>query len=155
MAIQQGKAHDLLNNQLHHLLDVMHHDPDLNLAAATCALFATAVDVIVRLDEFLKYPYKYVSMCRKWFPKTHKHAIIIFLQAPTDVLDVGFSWKLQCLALAQEGELRQRAFLMSDVVQDFMEDAAVASCSHSLVAKRAAAEAKRHEGRNITLGMRP
>ena len=34
VAIQEGKAHALLNNQLQHLLDVMHHDPDLNLAAA-------------------------------------------------------------------------------------------------------------------------
>ena len=30
VAIQEGKAHELLNNQLQHLLDVMHHDPDLN-----------------------------------------------------------------------------------------------------------------------------
>ena len=57
----------------------MHHDPDLNLVAATCALFASAVDVIVRMDEYLKYPYKYLSMCRKWSPKTHKHAITILI----------------------------------------------------------------------------
>ena len=40
---------------------------------------------------------------------------------------------------------------MCNVVQDFMEDAAIAFCSHSLAAERAAAEVKRHETTNITL----
>ena len=47
--------------------------------------------------------------------------------------------------------MEQRRFLLSDVVQDFMEDAAIAFCSHSLAAERAAAEVKRREGRNIAL----
>ena len=34
VAIQQGKAHDLLSNQLQHLLDVMHRHPDLNLVCS-------------------------------------------------------------------------------------------------------------------------
>ena len=52
VAIQRGAAHDLLNERLQHLLEVMHYDPDLNLAAATGALFATAGDLIARLDAY-------------------------------------------------------------------------------------------------------
>ena len=55
------------------------------------------------------------------------------------------------MAIAQLGELQQRAFMLSDVVQELLEGAAVAFFSHSLAAERAAAEVKRREGRNITL----
>ena len=78
VAIQQGKAHDLLNHRLQHLLEVVHYDPDLNLAAATGALLATAANVIARLNEYKKYPYKFVTMCSKWFPVTHGRAITLF-----------------------------------------------------------------------------
>ena len=103
VAIQEGKAHALLNNQLQHLLDVMHHDPDLNLAAATGALFATAVDVIARLGEYSKYPHKFVTLCHKWFPRAHKRAITVFLQAPAADLDVGFSLQLHKFVFVQAG----------------------------------------------------
>ena len=151
VAIQQGKAHDLLNNRLQHLLEVVHYDPDLNLAAATGALLATATNVIARLNEYKKYPYKFVTMSSKWFPVTYGHAITKFLAAPADDLDVGFSLQLQGLALAESGELEQRAFIMSDVVQQLLEGAADAFFLHSLAAERAAAEVKRRETSNITL----
>ena len=38
VALQHGKAHDILNKRLQRLLDVMHLDPDLNLSAATGAV---------------------------------------------------------------------------------------------------------------------
>ena len=151
VAIQQGQAHDLLNHRLQDLLEVVHNDPDLNLAAATGALLATAANVIARLNEYKKYPYKFVIMCRKWFPVTYTRAVTHFLKAPAGELDVGFGLQLQGLALAQVGELQQRAFMLSDVVQELLEGAAVAFFSHSLAAERAAAEVKRREGRNITL----
>ena len=80
VAIQQGKAHDLLNHRLQHLLEVVHYDPDLNLAAATGALLATATNVIARLNEYKKYPYKFVTMCSKWFPATHRRAVTLFFK---------------------------------------------------------------------------
>ena len=78
VAIQQGEAEDLLNDKLQHLLGVLHCDPDLNIAGATAALLATAADVRARLDEYKKYPYRFVVMCRKWFPATHANSITIF-----------------------------------------------------------------------------
>ena len=50
VAIHQNKAHDLLQ--------VLRYDTDLNLAAATSALFAIAVNLIARLTQYLKYSYK-------------------------------------------------------------------------------------------------
>ena len=78
VAIHKGKAHALLGNRLQHLLEVMHCDPDLNLVAATGALLATATDALARLNEYLKYPHKFATMCRKWFPATHGHATTFF-----------------------------------------------------------------------------
>ena len=110
VALQQGKAHEILNKRLQRLLDVVHLDPDLNLSAATGALLGTAADLKARLDEYLKYPGKFVLMCRRWWPNTYKYYIGQFLRATTEELDVGFSLELQRLALAQEGEMQQRAF---------------------------------------------
>jgi len=151
VAIQQGKAHDIVERRLQHLLGVLHCDPDLNLAAATGALLATAGDLIARLNEYLRHPYRFVAMCRKWFPGTFRYAITKFLQTPEKELDAGFSGELQRLALAKDGEMSQRAFMSSDQVQAFLEETASALFANSLDAERAAAEVKRHEARNISL----
>jgi hypothetical protein len=151
VAIQQGRAHDILNLRLQHLLEVAGKDPDLKLGAATGALLATAGDLNARLNAFMKYPYKFVVMCRKWFPMSHKHAITEFLKTAPEGLDAGFSLQLQLKALAENGEIAQRAFLMRRDVQEMLEGAADAFFSNSLEAERAAAEVKRREGRNITL----
>ena len=81
VAVQQGKAHEILNERLQRLLDVMHLDPDLNLSAATGALLGTAADLKARLDVYLLYPGKFVLMCRRWFPITYRYSIGKLLQA--------------------------------------------------------------------------
>ena len=151
VSIHQKKAHEELRRLLRHLLTVMHQDPDLNLEAATGALFATAIDLIARLDQYLKFPYKFVTMCRRWFPNSCRIAIGDFLAAPAADLDVGFTLELRNLALAQIGERRQYEFMLSEVVQEFLEGSAIAFCSHSLAAERLAAQVKRRESRTILL----
>ena len=151
VAIQQYEAHHIVDERLQHLLENMHLDTGLNLGAATGALFGTAGDLIMRINMYMQYPYSFVRMCRKWFPLTFRHAITVFLQAADSVLDVGFSLPLQALALAQDGEMRQRAFMESDAVQDWLEEVAFAFFVTSLDAEREAAEVKRREGRNISL----
>ena len=150
-AILQGQAHAIVNERLQRLLGAMHHDPDLDLAAATGALLATGVDLILRLNEYKKFPYKFCTMCRKWFPVSHRASITRFLQAPAEDLDVGFSLPFQRLALSQGGELLCRAWVLSDAVQEFLEEAAIALFAHSLAAERKAAQVKRREARHISL----
>ena len=99
----------------------------------------------------MQYPYRFVRMCRKWFFITYRHDITLFLKAEDSELDVGFSLPLQALALAQDGEMRQRAFKESDAVQDWLEEVASAFFVTSLDAERQAAETKRREQRNISL----
>ena len=115
------------------------------------ALLGTAADLVARLDAALLFSYKFCRMCRRWFPATYQHAITSFLQASAEELDVGFSWQLQCVVLALDGELLQRAFLSSPEVQDFLEDKAVAFSTTSLTAERLGAGVKRREARNISL----
>eukprot|EP00974_Lingulodinium_polyedra_P018617 1803014-Lingulodinium_polyedra.AAC.1 len=64
----------------------------------------------------------------------------MFLQATGQELDPGFSGQLQSLALARDGELLQRAFMMSDEVQEFLAQTSRALLANSLVAERKAAE---------------
>ena len=61
------------------------------------------------------------------------------------------SLHLQRLAFAEAGDLKQRAFMMCDVAQEFWEGTAIAFFSRSVAAERLAAEVKRHESRNIIL----
>ena len=151
VAIQKYKAHDIVDERLQHLLENMHYDTCLNLGAATTALFGTAGDLIVRINGYMRYPYRFVRMCRKWFPLTWRSDITSFLQAEDSELDVGFSLPLQAVALAQDGESCQRAFMESDAVQDWLLEVATALFLTSLDAERQAAEVKRREGRNVSL----
>ena len=151
VALQQGKAHEVLESRLQHLLKVLHYDPDLNVAAATGALVGTAADLTARLNAYLLCPYKFVRLCRRWFPSTYCGSVTSFLQEPSCKLDVAFSAPLQSLALAQDGESSQRGLLLSDSVQEFLEEAALSLLANSLPAERKAAEVKRHEARNISL----
>ena len=141
VSIQQDVAHKILEKRLQHLLGLLHVDADLKLGAATGALLGTAADLTIRLKQYMDYPYKVVTMCRKWFPHTYRRAITSFLQSATGDLDVGFSLELQALALAQHDEPSQRAFMMDDNVQDLLEHAANVLLLHSLDAERKAAEA--------------
>ena len=151
LVIQKFKAHDILDERLQHLLENMHYDTGLNLGAATTALFGTAADLIVRINGYMQYPYRFVRMCRKWFCITYRHDITLFLQAEDSELDVGFALPLQAIALALDGEMRQRAFMESAAVQDWLEEVAIALFVTSLDAERQAAEVKRREGRNVSL----
>ena len=110
------------------------------------------MDLIARLDTYLAYPYKFALMCRKWFPKRqYQSAISEFLQASPKELDKGFSLPLQEMALSQNDEMRQRGFLLSDAVQEFLEEAAEALLLNSLHAERAGAKVKRYEVRQLSL----
>ena len=64
---------------------------------------------------------------------------------------MGFSLPLQEMALRQRGEMRQRSFLLSDAVQEFLEEAAEALLLNSLHAERAGATVKRYEVRQLSL----
>ena len=81
----------------------------------------------------------------------HQHYITMFLAEADDKLDVGFSLPLQKIALARGNEHEQRDFMLSDEVQNLLEDAATAQFSHSLSAERMAATVKKREGRHIAL----
>ena len=43
VVIHQRKAHELLNELLQHLLEILHYDPDLNLAAATDTIMVVPI----------------------------------------------------------------------------------------------------------------
>ena len=66
-------------------------------------------------------------------------------------LDKGFSLPLQEMALSQNDEMRQRSFLLSGAVQEFLEEAAEALLMNSLHAERAGATVKRYEVRQLSL----
>ena len=102
--IQKYKAHEILDERLQHLLENMHYDTCLNLGAATTALFGTAADLIVRINGYMQYPYRFVRMCRKWFRFTFRNDITSFLQAEDSELDVGFALPLQAIAIALDGK---------------------------------------------------
>ena len=85
------KDHVIINEKLQHLLENLCNDPDLDQLAAVTALLATAVDLIARLNEYLKNPYRFARMCKKWFPQSHQHDITLLLNEADENLDRVFS----------------------------------------------------------------
>ena len=67
------------NEKLQHLLENLCNDPDLDQLAAVTALLATAVDLVARLNVYLKNTYGFARMCKQWFPLSHQHYITLFL----------------------------------------------------------------------------
>ena len=55
------------------------NDPDLDQLAAVTALLATAVDLVARLNVYLKNTYGFARMCKQWFPVSHQHYVTLFL----------------------------------------------------------------------------
>ena len=73
-----------------------------------------------------------------------------FLNAESDILDVGVSMQLRDIALDQRNEMQALAWMSSGPVQDFLEQIANDLLSHSLDAERRAAQVKRWESREVT-----
>ena len=97
--LTKQEGHKVVVARLRRLLSVMHLDSMLNIAPAVLVLLTTAGNCILRLNQYLLYPYAVCLMCRKWFPDSFLLAIQAFLAAKDDDLDIGFGLPLQQLAL--------------------------------------------------------
>ena len=76
--------------RLGRVLGEMHNDPKLDYSAATGALLGVAMDLKLRLDTYILYPFLLCLMCRRWFPCTFLGACRDFLGLPPEKLDTGF-----------------------------------------------------------------
>ena len=101
----QGEAHDLVQTQLSDILGCMWRDPELEAGPATSALFATAMDLVLRPNQYRDYPCRLAGLCRRWCPDTYLTNILGFLQEPKENLDTGFSLELQRLARQQQSDM--------------------------------------------------
>ena len=96
------------------------------------------------MQRYEQYPFRTVLLCRVW--NEHSCAAILeFLRAPEDDLDVGFSLQLQRDALARGGESEACRFLQTDSFQDMLGKTWEASCGTSLPVERKHAETKHNE----------
>jgi len=120
--IVNGEAHGSISDRLGHLLGVMHRDPNLELGPATGGLLATACEITLRLNEYLKYPFLLCRMCRLWYTSSFLYECQTFVNADAATLDVGFSMQFRMLALEQGNEFMSIAWLASDEVQACLVD---------------------------------
>ena len=107
----------------------MHKGPDLEVGGAVAQLFAVSMEVIVRFQDYQRWPFKAFTLCAKFSPDGLSAARMHFLNLPDAELDVGFSLQLQRLALAQGDQVAALRNLMSAPVQE-----ALALCFESSAA---------------------
>jgi len=150
VSLAQGSAHKVVSERLQRLLSVMYKDPRLNVGPAASSLIGTAVDVILRFNMFLKYPFIICFICRRWFPGTYLQSIVALLHEDRDSLDVGVTLQLQRLAWEEGDEMSAIRWLASEAAQGFVEQLCEEGLCTSLPAERRLAEAKRWESSKVT-----
>ena len=140
--LARGDCHDMVESSLRDILGKLWRDPQLDVAAATGALLATAMDLHGRLDTYQAYPGRLSFLCRLWHPHTYFASIREFVDAHGDTLDVGLSLALQHLARRDRTEEGAVAFLASRPVQAALESMFSAASVTSLDVERHHAQAK-------------
>lgn len=70
VSLAKGDWHDLVVERLQRLIGSIWKDPALAVGPAFSALLATAVDLILRLNVYRRYPFRMCLLCRRWFPAT-------------------------------------------------------------------------------------
>ena len=145
-----GEAHDMVQTRLSDIIGNMCDDPLLDAGAATGAVLATAIDLVIRMDQFRRYPCKLAAMCRRWNPHTYLTNILDFLKEPRENLDIGYSAQLQSLAREQDTNMKSIAYLASPSVQEALELLFTRATVTSLDVERWHAQAKRWEASKLT-----
>ena len=143
-------ATDLITYRLCRLFHAMPDGPLLEIGPATSNLLATAVDLMLRFKKLQQYPFRLCRLCRRWFPETFVKAILDFLHASMENLDVGVSQQLRELAGVGRSESQAIGWLASAPVQDLLEQICREILCHSLDVERRAAQAKHWETSKIT-----
>ena len=83
---------------------------------------ATAVDLLLRLQQFEDYPFFLCRMSRRWFPETCDWACGRFLAADEAALDVGVGLVLHRMAWRKGDELAASRWLTGKAVQELVDD---------------------------------
>ena len=141
----KGGAQDVVVSRLRRIIGAMHLDLGLDLGPAICVLLATAVDLVVRFNVYLEYPFRLARLCRVWFPSFWYHSVFEFLHEREENLDVGVGLQLQRLAWAKGSETAALAWLSSAPIQFFMQQICEEALSTSLPCERRLGEVKQWE----------
>ena len=150
VALVKGEAHTLVVKRLQRLFAVMHKDPLLELGPAATNILGTAADLILRFNKMLRYPFILCRLCKLWFPLTYLNSIMQFLHEESAILDVGVSMQLRDIALEGRSESQALAWMMSEAVQELLEQICKKLVCHSLDVERKAAQVKRWETTKVT-----
>jgi len=130
------ELHNLVELRLARMLGELHQDPTLDHVAATGALLGTAADLVLRLDDYLRYPLAVCRLCRRWFPTDFLKSCAAFLVEDAANLDFGFGLPFQVIALKHGSDIQCVNWLASSPVQDFLVEVVVYLFTHSLAAER-------------------
>ncbi len=125
------------------------YDPNLDVDRALRALLCTTSHLIMRFDWYSQYPTKIWELSVKYNAEAYLPAIYIFLDAPKDVLDLGFSWPLQQVALKNRTHAEAAEFLQSEYAQSEIDGVLEAAAASSLDVERKHQLSKRSEARRV------
>ena len=148
----RNEATLLVQERLQRILECMaeSYDPVLDCGAATGALVAVSMELVIRMQKFQDYPAALCKMSKKWFPYKAARSVLDFLAADPKQLDVGAGLPLQRLALEKGSEAAAAHWLQSEPVQAIFNRLAEVMLANSLAAERASAQVKKWETSKLT-----
>ena len=90
--------------------------PALDVLSTLLRLLRTQLHMIMRFDQYLKYPIRGWRLARKYNPENYVADIVEFLGLDASLLDVGYFWQLQRTAWANAEDVEARALDQPAVV---------------------------------------
>ncbi len=70
-------------------------DPDINISRAVERLLATYAHLCIRFHQYKAFPFRLCNVVQQWNPAGYMLEAMRFLEAQSDMLDLGFSFPLQ------------------------------------------------------------
>ena len=142
----RGSVITTVSQDFGNVLASLHLDHELDVAGAFTLLLGTAVELLIRYQQYLIWPVAAWALCQKYNADGYLTACHDFLLKDKESLDEGFGLALQRLAQAAgDTEASQINWLTSRPVQDAIVFAFESSAASSLPVERAFAETKRSE----------
>ena len=146
VTLAKGRVASVVEEDLVRVLGKLHLDPDLDVAACSSLLFATASEISMRFEQYERWPYAAWALCKEFNQDGYIQACLSFVEMDQARLDNGFGKPLRQIASRfGSGPLDQVRYLCTDSVQDAISLAFRASAVSSLQVERQFAETKRSE----------
>ena len=147
--LSRGDVQRAASTQVTTVLALLHTDVHLDVTDVLTGLLTTHGHLVVRFDDYAKWPFRMWTLCQRWNADSFVSAIEAFLDLAPAELDAGFCRPLQAEALKQGSLAQAISFLLADAIQFELEQTLEILSASSLDVERKHAQDKKQERNRV------